>query len=59
MLFGNARRATLASFPLQDTKICKQSDCLAARSSLALGLQAYRTLPKFPASLEPHREGKL
>jgi hypothetical protein len=46
-------------FSLQDTKMCDLSDCLVARSSLALGLQAYRTLPKFPAGLESHREGKL
>jgi hypothetical protein len=50
---------TRGSFSLQDTKMCKPSDCLAARSSLALALQAYRTLPKFPAGLESHGEGKL
>jgi hypothetical protein len=49
----------LECFSLQDTKMCEQHDCLAARSSLALGLQAYRALPKFPAGLEPHQEGML
>ena len=29
--------------------MCDQGDCLAGRSSLALALQAYRTLPKVPA----------
>ena len=54
-----ASRCLPLCFSLQDTKMCKPSDCLVARSSLALGLQAYRALPKFPAGLEPHREGKL
>jgi DNA-binding protein HU-beta len=31
--------------------MCKQHDCLVTRSSLALGVQAYRTLPKFPSRL--------
>ena len=34
--------------------MCDLGDCLAARSSLALALQAYRTLPKFPAGLVSH-----
>jgi hypothetical protein len=49
----------LGRFSLQDTKMCEQDDCLVAGFSLAWALQAYRTLPKFPASLESHREGKL
>jgi hypothetical protein len=50
---------TIELFSLQHTKMCDLSDCLAARSSLALALQAYRTLPKFPAGLVSHGEGKL
>jgi hypothetical protein len=36
-------------FSLQHAKICDLGDCLVARSSLALALQAYRTPPKVPA----------
>src|SRR4029450_13303825 len=35
-------------FSLQHTKMCDLGDCLAARSYIALALQAYRTLPQFP-----------
>ncbi len=61
---------TIGLFSLQHTKMCDRGDCLGGRSSLALALQAYRTLPnvpagqgpagpKVPASLVSHREGKL
>jgi hypothetical protein len=58
-LLAQCRSSRFGDFSLQDTKMCDQDDCLAERSSLALALQAYRTLPKFPAGLESHREGKL
>jgi DNA-binding protein HU-beta len=37
--------------------MCDLGDCLAARSSLALALQAYRTLPKVPAGPRSQRLG--
>jgi hypothetical protein len=46
------RRTALASFPYKTPKCATKMIVWPSDRPLALAVQAYRTLPKFPAGLE-------